>query len=163
MSGGRLFIEADCVLMDHADINHPEELIKEGYYAMRIPEWRMISAVRDLTREIPELEVYIVCHVPLSMESAKAELAEWFGRYLPDASALRFLPLEEYFGSYIALQKGDVLISADVRTLAVFAYGGGACIGVDTDRDAVPGIRCVSTWEHEKLIADQLRRIVEGR
>ena len=159
----RLFIEADGVLMDRVDLNRPEELLKEGYYAMRVPEWRMIGAVNRVIRVLPQTEIYVVLHVPLALEQAKAELAEWFGRYFPCAKALRFLPVEEYFGSYIALQKGDILLSADIRTIAVFTLWGGTSIGVDIDKDAIPGITSVSSRDSVEPVADKILDTIIGR
>lgn len=144
---GRLFVEADGVLMDRADINRPRELIHPEYYRLRLPEWNMIHAICTLIKRMPQLEIYIICHLPLSLERAKEDTADWFSLYLPGASGLRYLPIGEYFGSYIAVKKGDVLLSANVATLAVFAFGGCAAIGVDTDTAAVPGLPCIRTWE----------------
>ena len=153
---GRLFVEADGVLMDRADINRPRELIHPEYYRLRLPEWNMIHAICTLIKRMPQLEVYILCHLPLSLEHAKEDTADWFSLYLPEASGLRYLPIGEYFGSYIALKKGDVLLSADVGNLAVFVLGGRSAIGVDVDAAAIPGLPCIRTWDFAEDIATRI-------
>ena len=158
----RLFVEAGGVLMDRPDINRPGELLHPDYFRLRIPEWRMIHALRVVMSKVPQLEVYIICLYPLSLERIKADYADWFGRYVPHAKGLRYLPIGEYFGSYIALKRNDILLSADVGSLAVFSFGGRLAIGVDTDEAAVPGIPCVRTWDRSELIAERLIELIQG-
>ena len=150
----RLFVEADGVLMDHVDINRPKEMLHPDYFKLRLPEWNMLHALRTLIKRMPQLEVYVICQLPLCMEESQADIADWFSLYLPEATALRYLPIGEYFGSYIAVKKGDVLLSADVGSLAVFAFGGCVAIGVDTDTAAVPGLPYITTWEHGDYLAN---------
>ena len=159
----RLFVEADGALMDRADINRPEDILHPDYYKLRIPEWNMILALSAVIASRPELEVHVICPHPLSIERVKADLSVWYANYLPGAKSLHFLPLAEYFGSYIALQRGDVLISANVSTLAVFSFSDNSAIGVDVDPAAVPKIPILRTWDHPQITAGIILAVIDGR
>ena len=153
---GRIFIEADGVLMERADYNFPAGIAEQGFYESRIPEWNMISALKDVLGDSPELPVQILCHVPLALKYAKEECAMWMSQYFRDACGIRFLPYGE-FGSYIALREDDLLLSAHVGNLALFSFRSRHGIGVDIDADAVPGFSSVKTSDRPEQIAKVIR------
>ena len=157
---GRLIIEADGVLMETLDINKPFEFIKEDYFLLRTPEWKVLSALKRVLKKMPDAPVLIVVKIPYEMPDATIEIKKWFKTYLPCFDNVKILPYGEYVGSYMALLNDDVLISSSERDIALFLLNNMSAIGVDIDTDCLKGIGYFSTYSNEDDIYQYLKELL---
>ena len=158
----RIIIDANGVLMERADINKPEELIKDNFFSLRIPEWNVLGAIKKLLKENPDTKISIVVNIPYSQNKAREEIMEWLLWYLPEIKDIKILPMGEYFGSYFLTDKSDVLISSNLTNIMIYTYNGGMAVGVDIDNELIKEIGYFSTYNSKGDIYNYLLFLLEN-
>jgi 5'(3')-deoxyribonucleotidase len=83
----RLFIDMDGTLAVFQKIDTLETLYEKNYFLNLKPIDNVLSAVKDIIKNHPEIEVNILSSVLSDSKYALAEKNEWLDKYLPEIDA----------------------------------------------------------------------------
>lgn len=105
----RLYVDMDGTLaVFNNQIESEEVLFQKGYYRDLPPQQNVVDAVRLLTHQEPNLEVFILSAV-LPSPYAEQEKKQWLDTFLPEVDKAHriFVPCGEDKGKYIGHELGE--------------------------------------------------------
>lgn len=80
----RLFVDMDGTLAEFKQIDALEQLYEKGYFENLQPQMAVVEAVKIISKECPDIEVYILSAVLSDSQYALQEKNAWLDRYLPE-------------------------------------------------------------------------------
>lgn len=160
----RLFVDMDGTLAEFKTVDTLEKLYEQNYFLSLKPQMNVINAVKDIIRNQPGVEVYILSAVLSDSKYALFEKNLWLDTYLPeiDSSHRIFPPCgmekREFIGSVLgAVNNNDFLLddySANLHTWEPPAIGIKLMNGINGNN---------GTWKNEKVSFDQEPDVLAGQ
>lgn len=87
----RLFVDMDGTLAEFKQIDTLEQLYEKGYFENLQPQMEVVTAVKKIIKENPDIEVHILSAVLSDSPYALQEKNDWLDRYLPEIDAVHRL------------------------------------------------------------------------
>lgn len=84
MDKQRLFVDMDGTLAVFKEVDTLETLYQKGYFASLEPHENVVSAIKDIIKNCPDIEVNILSAYLTDSHYALAEKNEWLDRFLPE-------------------------------------------------------------------------------
>lgn len=79
-----LFVDMDGTLAEFKPVDTLEKLYEEGYFLNLKPQMNVVIAIKDIIKNNPDIEVYIMSSVLSDSKYALEEKNKWIDFYLPD-------------------------------------------------------------------------------
>ena len=162
----RLFVDMDGTLAVFHPVSRIETLYQEGYFLNLEPMGSILAAVKQIVRQNPYMEVYILSAYLSDSPYAYKEKSLWLDRYLPEVGASRriLVPFGGEKKDHIkgGLQSGDYLLDDYTKNLASWNPDQGIKLlnGINHTRGTWQGNR-IRYDKPPSLLARDLARIVE--
>lgn len=160
----RLFVDMDGTLARFFPESSLDDLYKEGYFRNLPPHQNVVNAVKDIVKNEPDIEVFVLSAYLTDSPYALQEKEGWMDEHLPeiDKDHRVFVPNGSDKSRYIGeLKETDALLDDYTRNLKNWNHGKG--IKLLTDINHTNG-----SWQGDRIAYDRkdlakaLARSVKG-
>jgi 5'(3')-deoxyribonucleotidase len=158
----RLFVDMDGVLAVFNKVDNMSELYKEGYFLKLSQQEKVITAIKIIKQEHPNLEVYTLSAYLHDSPYALTEKNAWLDTYLPEINISNriFVPYGSDKTAYVegGVSKNDYLLDDFTNNLVAWELDGGNGIKLLNDINNTRG-----TWQGNKISFNNAPRILADK